>query len=168
MPPTSVIARNSSDLALAAQPLHCLNLHAVGFWRCYLSSLHDLIIVPSSGGRGAFQILLYLPEFQNNDLDSEVFSSNLPSYPLSSSTLHAIPELVQDEKDFNLPELARRREGLYLVPELARRREGLYLVPQLAQGVHLLPPGCTEDFFSPELARRREGLFLLPQNARER
>ena len=48
------------------------------------------------------------------------------SYPLSSSTLHAIPELLQDEKDF-------------ILPELARRREGLYLVPQLAQGVHLPP-----------------------------
>ena len=66
VPPTSVIARNSSDLVLAAQPLHCLNFHAIRFWRRYLSSFPDLIIVPSSGDRGAF--LLYLPEFQNNDL----------------------------------------------------------------------------------------------------
>ena len=40
-------------------------------------------------------------------------------------------------------------------------------MPQLAQGVHLLPPGCTEDFisFSPTLARRRGGLYLVPQLA---
>jgi len=55
--------------------------------------------------------------------------------------------------------LARKREGLltrlnsligekdFNLPQLAQRRQGLYLVPQLAQGVHLLPPGCTEDLF---------------------
>ena len=34
-------------------------------------------------------------------------------------------------------------------------------MPQLAEGVHLLPPGCTEDFFSfsPALARGRGGLY---------
>ena len=45
-----------------------------------------------------------------------------------------------------MPKLACKREGLNSL-ELAQRREGLYLVPQLAQGVHLLPPGCTEDLF---------------------
>ena len=42
-------------------------------------------------------------------------------------------------------------------------------MPQLAQGVHLLPPGCTKDFFpfSPALARGRGGLFSFsPQDTR--
>ena len=58
-------------------------------------------------------------------------------------------------------------EEVFILPVLAQRREGLYLVPQLAQGVHLLPPGCTEDLFSfsSALARRRGGLYLVPQLA---
>ena len=56
------------------------------------------------------------------------------------------------------------------MPELAQRREGLSLVPQLAQGVHLLPPGFTEDLFSfsPALARGRGGLLLFLACTRSR
>jgi len=42
------------------------------------------ITVPSSGGRGTFRILLYLPEFQNNDLGGGVPSADLSYHPLTS------------------------------------------------------------------------------------
>ena len=100
VPPTSVIAWNSSDLALAVQPLHCLNLHTIGFWRCYLSSLHNLIIVPSSGVKAPFGSFSTSLSFRIMIWIVRCSLRTYLSYPLSSSTLHAVSELVQDEKDF--------------------------------------------------------------------
>ena len=73
---------------------------------------------------------------------------------------------LKEEKAFSFPSRRLRSQTpltfQFILPELARRREGFFLVPQLAQGVHLLPPGCTEDFISPALARGRGGLYLVP------
>jgi len=72
---------------------------------------------------------------------------------------------LNGEKDFFLPELAQRREGLSLVPQLA---EGVHLLPLDALRTFSLSRPCSlegeEVFysFSPALARGRGGLLLFP------
>jgi len=100
------------------------------------------------------------------------------------------------EKGFILPELARRREGLYLawtrstarrtlsclnslddeknfiLPELTQRREGLSLASTRSTARRTL--SCLnslngeKDFILPELAQRREGLYLAWTRSTER
>ena len=64
-------------------------------------------IVPSSRGRAAFRILLYLPEFQNNDLGGGVSSANLPQPPFTSDltglTRSILVSLSRGKESFSNP-----------------------------------------------------------------
>ena len=88
--------------------LHCLNLHAIGFWRCYLLCI-TWSLFPHLGVKAPFRSFSASLSFRTMIWIVRCSLRTYLSYPLSSYTLHAVPKLVQDEKDFIYLHTARKR-----------------------------------------------------------